>query len=161
MCKQKRRGIRKRDYEAASTGILMAGIGVIFLADIGFWPWILVVFGLAGLPASLANKGFWAGIQGLVWMIGLAILFETGQFFPGILILIGLSMIAGALVRPPLLDGEKRKRGFHITMTVDANGNPVERGDPAGELIDGGPAYDEPDSEYDDEPVDVHRAASR
>jgi hypothetical protein len=89
----------------------LIGIGVIFLAGIDIWPWILVLLGLAGLPESLAQKGFWAGIQGAVWMIGLAILFATDQFWPGVLILIGLSIVAGALVRPPGLES-KPKRGL-------------------------------------------------
>jgi hypothetical protein len=81
---------RRRDKDAfrgVSGGILLIGIGVIFLADIDIWPWILVLLGLASLPESLAQKGFWAGIQGAVWLIGLAILFATDQFWPGIMIL--------------------------------------------------------------------------
>lgn len=68
------------------------------------------MIGLAGLPSSIAHKGFWAGIQGLVWMAGLAILFtRPGWFFPGILIVAGLSIIVGALVQPPALSKPKRK----------------------------------------------------
>lgn len=95
----------------AAGGILLVGIGVIFLAGIDFFPWILVVIGLAGVPGSVASKGFWAGLQGAVWMIGLALLFAFDAFWPGILILVGLSMLAGSLVRPPGLKA-KRKRGL-------------------------------------------------
>jgi hypothetical protein len=96
-----------------SGAILLIGLGVLFLVEgIPFWPWILLVIGLAGLPESVAQKGLWAGLQGLVWMGGLAVLFATGQFWPGILILIGFSMLAGALVRPPAFDKPKRKRGL-------------------------------------------------
>jgi hypothetical protein len=38
-------------------------------------------------------------VQSAVWLIGLGVLFLTGWWWPGILILVGLSMIAGALVR--------------------------------------------------------------
>ena len=100
----------KSKLEGASGGIILVGIGLIFLLNIDFFPAILIVIGLASLPGSLANKGFWAGIQGAVWLIGLAILFATDKLWPGILILIGLSMIGGALVRPPMLDKEKNKR---------------------------------------------------
>ncbi len=99
--------------KGASEAILLIGLGVLFLVDsIPFWPWILVVLGLAGLPESLAQEGLWAGLQGLVWMAGLAVLFATGKFWPGILILIGFSTLAGALVRPPVFDKPKRKRGL-------------------------------------------------
>jgi predicted membrane protein len=90
----------KRDSESLSAGILLIGIGILFLVPgLSFWPWILVVIGLAGLPASLANQKGWLGWQGFFWLTGLAILFELGALWPGILILIGISMIAGALTR--------------------------------------------------------------
>ncbi len=38
-------------------------------------------------------------LQGAIWLIGLGILWLTGQWWPGILILIGLSMVAKSFVR--------------------------------------------------------------
>ena len=108
MGKSKRKA--KKELSALSGGIMMIGLGILFLVEgIGFWPWILVVVGLAGLPESLARDGFWAGIQLLVWTAGLAVLFATGAFWPGILILIGLSTIVSAFVRPPMLEKTKRQ----------------------------------------------------
>lgn len=90
---------RKR-YEALSGGIFLIGLGILFLVPgIGFWPWILVVIGLAGLPASLAKEKGWLGWQGFFWLTGLAVLFASGFFWPGILILVGLSTTVGALTR--------------------------------------------------------------
>ena len=90
----------KKYYETLSAGILLIGLGVLFLVPgVGFWPWILLVVGLAGLPASLANKKGWLGWQGFFWLAGLAVLFATGFLWPGILILIGLSMLLGARTR--------------------------------------------------------------
>jgi hypothetical protein len=40
-----------------------------------------------------------SGVQSAVWMIGLGILFLTGDWWPGIMILIGVSMVMGALAR--------------------------------------------------------------
>jgi hypothetical protein len=40
-----------------------------------------------------------AEVQSAIWLIGLGILFLTGWWWPGILIVIGVSMVAGALVR--------------------------------------------------------------
>jgi len=37
--------------------------------------------------------------QSAIWLIGLGVLFLTGWWWPGILIVIGLSMVAGALLR--------------------------------------------------------------
>jgi len=91
---------QKQAYEGASAGILLIGLGVLFLTGLGVWPWILLVVGLAGLPASLANHRGWYGWQGFFWMAGLAVLFATGQMWPGILILVGLSTLFGVLVKP-------------------------------------------------------------
>ena len=52
----------KDAFHGASGGILLIGLGIIFLTNIDFFPAILVVIGLAGLPESIAQKGFWAGI---------------------------------------------------------------------------------------------------
>ena len=37
----------------------------------------------------------WPGIQSGIWLIGLAILFFTGLWWPGILVLVGISMVLG------------------------------------------------------------------
>ncbi len=109
----KEKGRDKKQGEGIGGAVFMIGLGVLFLVDdVAFWPWILVVIGLSGAVESIPQEGLWAGSQGLVWMAGLAILFETGQFWPGILILIGLSTLVGALVRPPMLEKDKRKRGL-------------------------------------------------
>ena len=108
----------KDAFHGMTGGIILIGIGIIFLANIDFFPAILVVIGLAGLPESVAQKGFWAGIQSAVWLIGIAALFTFDIFWPGILILIGLSMVAGALVRPPGMEG-KRKRGLPLPDEAD------------------------------------------
>jgi hypothetical protein len=94
-----------------SAGIMLVGIGIIFLAGIDIFPWILAVIGLASLPGSVAKDGLWAGLQGAVWLIGLAVLFALDIIWPGILILIGLSILAGAIKRPPMLES-KPKRGL-------------------------------------------------
>jgi len=90
----------KRYYEGLSAGLFLIGLGILFLVPgLGIWPWILAVIGIANLPASLAHKKGWYAWQGFVWLVGLAILFASGQFWPGLLILIGVSMIFGALTR--------------------------------------------------------------
>lgn len=109
---EKRKRTQKSALEGASGGIFLIGIGILFLTKIDFFPWILVVIGVSSLPGSVAQKGFWAGIQGFIWLVGLAILFATETFWPGILILAGLSILAGAIVRPPGLEGSKPKRGL-------------------------------------------------
>jgi cytoskeletal protein RodZ len=43
--------------------------------------------------------GPWRSIHAAVWLIGLAILFWTGNWWPGILVLIAISGIVEALIR--------------------------------------------------------------
>lgn len=88
-----------RAYQGLSAGVFLIGLGVLLLARISIWPWILVVVGLSSLPASLAVKKGWYGWQGSLWLIGLAILFATNQLFPGILILVGISALGSAITR--------------------------------------------------------------
>lgn len=90
----------QRTYDSVSGGIFLIGLGLLFLVPgIGIWPWILAVIGAAGLPASLAHKRGWLGWQAFFWLVGLAVLFATDLLWPGILILIGVSSLVGALTR--------------------------------------------------------------
>lgn len=137
-------------WGGASGGIFMIGIGLIFLLDIDFFPWILLVIGLSSLPGSLAKEGLWAGVQGFIWMAGLAILFATDTLWPGILILIGLSTLGGALFKPPVLEGgrDKPKRGV---VLADGFGKP-KRGIPT-------PDDDEDEDAWNEaEPVSERRS---
>lgn len=89
-------------YGALSGGILLIGIGMIFLLKLDFFPAILAVLGLSTIVAGLATGRGWYGIQGGVWLIGLFFLFQFDILFPGILILIGISGLIAALTRPML-----------------------------------------------------------
>lgn len=117
MAKQKR-SASKSTLEGMSGGIILIGLGVLFLWDaVPFWPWILLVVGLASLPGSIANEGLWAGMQGFVWMAGLAFLFAGPiPFWPGILILAGVSMMVGAMVQPPALKKRKNRPSIRAGM---------------------------------------------
>lgn len=84
-------------YKSLSAGLFLIGLGMLFLLRLGIWPWILVVIGLAGLPAALESNRGWLGYQSAFWLIGLALLFASGYLWPGILILIGLSVLLGGM----------------------------------------------------------------
>jgi hypothetical protein len=85
---------------ALSTGLILIGIGLIFLLPgIAFWPWILVVVAVGGLPTVIAHGRDWWAWQGTFWLLGLALLFALNIFWPGILVLSGVSMLLGGLTR--------------------------------------------------------------
>ncbi|MCD4686927.1 MAG: hypothetical protein K8S97_13435 [Anaerolineae bacterium] len=116
MAKRKR---RSKMLHGMGGGLFMIGLGVMFLLNIPFWPWILALIGITSVPSSIAEDGLWAGLQTLVWMGGLAIIFATGQWAL-ILILIGLSTMLGAMVRPELLKGKNdmHKTGPQVNVTL-------------------------------------------
>lgn len=111
-----KRAVSASAMDGVGGGIFMIGLGVLFLVDeISFWPWILVLCGIASLPSTFAHGEAWNGIQGLLWMVGLAIMFDDpGLFWPGILILTGISIMVGAISQP---GPQKAKRGADISAS--------------------------------------------
>ena len=99
----------KEKSEAVGAGVMLIGLGLLFLLRIGFWPWILVVVAAAGLPVALSGEHGWKAWEGFFWMAGLAILFATGLFWPGILVLVGRRALAQALWEPA-----KKKEPFAV-----------------------------------------------
>lgn len=99
---------QKNTLDTMTGGIILIGIGLIFLLELDFFPTILFVLGLAIMPSAIAREGTCSGLQGSLWLIGIGTLFALDIFWPGILILIGLSVILGAFAKPEI--GEKRKR---------------------------------------------------
>jgi len=91
---------RSTMYSALSGGLLLIGVGLIFLLHLDFFPAILAVLGLSSILAGLATGRGWYAIQSGLWLVGLALLFYFGIFWPGILILLGVSALVGAATRP-------------------------------------------------------------
>ena len=91
-----------RKADQVSGGVFIIGLGLLFLGTLPWWPGILLVIGASSLARGLAEGQRWASMQGAVWMIGLGLLFWGGFSFPLLLILIGVSMLAGMVFRPPM-----------------------------------------------------------
>jgi hypothetical protein len=91
---------RSSVYSALSGGLLLIGVGLIFLLHLDFFPAILAVLGLSSVLAGLATGRGWYAIQSGLWLVGLALLFYFDIFWPGILILLGISALVGAVTRP-------------------------------------------------------------
>ena len=92
-------------YGTLSGGLLLIGIGLIFLLNLDFFPAILAVLGLSSILAGLAAGRGWYGLQSGIWLVGFFFLFHFDVFWPGILILVGVSSLIGALTRPMLHEG--------------------------------------------------------
>lgn len=70
------------------------GSGFLFFLFAG-----LAFASLFGSASSMNPRGLYGGLQGFVWLMGLAILFVVG-FWPWILVLVGISAILGSLIAP-------------------------------------------------------------
>lgn len=83
--------------EQVGGGVFLIGLALLFMGQIAFWPGILYVIGASSLARAVVERSVWSALSGLVWLFGLAFLFTTGLWWPGILILIGLSMVFGTM----------------------------------------------------------------
>ncbi len=81
-----------------SVGLMLLGIGIVFAAGVGFWPWILAVVGVATLPGAASRDRVAEGLQTFIWLVGLTILFALDAVWPGILIVLAAGLIAQVLV---------------------------------------------------------------
>jgi hypothetical protein len=99
------------DRQRNSLGGLTGGIFLIGLAIAIFFSgghFFLPIFfatlafcSLIGSLVTLNPRGFYGGLQGFAWLLGLGILFLPGVgFWPWILVLCGISTILGILARP-------------------------------------------------------------
>ena len=59
-----------------------------------------MLVGITAFLGALAGGEVAGGVMGGGFMIGMAILFATDTFWPGILVLCGLMAILGAVLRP-------------------------------------------------------------
>ncbi len=78
-------------------GIVLIGLGLIFLARIPIFPSIFLIFAAIVLFKGLTTGRIRNSIPALIWLIGIPALFALRIFpWPGIVILIGLSIVATA-----------------------------------------------------------------
>lgn len=89
-----------------SVGIFLIGLALAFFTGQGsfFLSIFFVALAFSALVGSLSTfnpRGVYSGLQGFIWLLGLAILFLPGVgFWPWILVLCGISVILGVLARP-------------------------------------------------------------
>ncbi len=86
-----------------ATGLFLIAliIGIAF-SGIGFLPMLFVglaFLSLFGSASSLNRHGIYGGLNGFIWMLGLALCFWIG-FWPWILLPVAVTMILGSLYRP-------------------------------------------------------------
>lgn len=109
----------RQSSDALGAGIILIGFGVLMLfrGVVPVFPWILAIIGLASLPAALRRDRGWGAWQAFYWLVGLAVLFATETFWPGILILLGGSMLLRAL-SPGVQGAEPEERIAQEPVTI-------------------------------------------
>jgi len=119
-----RRSIGDR-LEGASGGFFLIGLGVLWLTGLSFWPWILAVFAVDSAFKALIKQGLRGVISSVFWLVGFLVLFTTGTFWPGILILVGLSIVLNAVMPASSEFRPKEKRKRKAKRTPAARRRPV------------------------------------
>ena len=88
----------RKQADAFGGGLFLIALGAIFLIkELAFWPWILVALAAVQLPSLFNRPGRWLAWQSIIWLVGIAVLVYLGIIWPGILFVIGASVIAWSL----------------------------------------------------------------
>jgi predicted lipid-binding transport protein (Tim44 family) len=85
-------------------GIFLICLALAFMVHGSFFlPLLFVGLAFSALFGSLSSgkpQATYGGVMGFIWMLGLAAFFAFNFWWPGILILLGISAIAGTILRP-------------------------------------------------------------
>jgi energy-coupling factor transporter transmembrane protein EcfT len=102
---------RQPVFGGIAGGIFLIFLALAFLVHSFFLPLLFV--GLAfsiffGALSSGKSQATYGGIIGLIWILGLAVLYTFDLWWPGILILAGISVVVGTILRPMIGAGWKQ-----------------------------------------------------
>ena len=103
----------KNPIGGIAVGIFIIGLAVAIYLGVLNWTWFLTIL-FVGLALSALIGGFssydpkaaYGGLQGFVWLLGLALCFAIG-FWPWILLPLGVSIMLGA-VAVPIMESMRR-----------------------------------------------------
>lgn len=87
-------------------GIWLIGLGILFYTG-RWWPGIMFVIGASAIAEGFVEGRGWYALQGGFWAIAIGVWalyhFNIALF----LVALGVSMLLGALVRPPMFEKPK------------------------------------------------------
>jgi hypothetical protein len=93
--------MRQRQADEISSGVFLLGLGLCFY--FGFWPWIMFGIGATSIVQGLVAGRGWFAFQGATWTIGIGLWALMNFSLAGLFVMLGVSVIVGALARPPFL----------------------------------------------------------
>lgn len=82
-----------------SGAIILAGLAIIALLGAPVWPWVLVVLAFSILPVGYTRGGVPGAIIPALWLAGLVIAILADVFWPGLLVLILLTVLLRNIVQ--------------------------------------------------------------
>jgi hypothetical protein len=103
-------GRPRQFFGGVAGGVFVIFLALAFISGHFFLPLLFVGLAFAALLGSLAggnSRSTYGGVMGFIWMLGLAAIFTFNFWWPGILILVGISAIAGTVFRP-MMSGSMR-----------------------------------------------------
>ncbi len=111
---------RKNDQNLSTEWIvpaaIMVGVGLIYVLQLSFWPWILCAIGTGTLAKGMLNpEKLGEKLQGAVWIYGIFVMALTNFWWPGMLFLVAISVVMKALLGPQfeaIAGRRKPKRGL-------------------------------------------------
>ncbi len=108
----------------ASTGVFFVGLGLLFFSG-WWWPGIMFVIAASILARSRALGERWQSATGALWLIAIGVIFGIPgliadiagafwQFFPLVLVGMGLFMLFGGKYRPKVNGKRKNDDSRHV-----------------------------------------------
>jgi hypothetical protein len=82
--------------------IWLFGLAALFYTGY-WWPGIMFVIGLAAIVEGLVHGHGWYALQGGLWAIGIGAWALFDFSLAVLFVLLGISVLLGAFVRPPML----------------------------------------------------------
>jgi len=103
--------VRSEQHQAILGGIWLIGIGVLFATRF-WWPGMMFLIGITAVVEGWLNRQTWYGFQGGFWAFFIGVWALTRFSLVFLLVGLGISSIAGALIKPnpftkpkPFVDG--------------------------------------------------------
>ena len=99
--------LRSDQVGAIHAAVWLIGMGVLFWTG-AWWPGIMFLIGISAIVQGLTEGQGWYAFQGGLWAIGIGVWalfrFNIALFF----VVVGLSVLLGAFVRPPAFEKKPR-----------------------------------------------------
>ncbi len=88
--------------DAVDSAVWLIGIGVLFATGY-WWPGIMFLLGIASIVQGFVEGRGWYAFQGSLWAFGIGLWAALHYSIAVLFVFLGVSVLLGAFVRPPLL----------------------------------------------------------